>query len=72
MQSEILINVDLDKNHSTDMALTDITDKISQAMDSRLYSAGIFIDLSKAFDTVDPLIILSKLEHYGIRGISLE
>jgi len=60
------------KNHSTDMALIDITDKISQAIDNRLYSAGIFIDLSKAFDTVDHLILLSKLEHYGIRGMPLE
>ena len=53
------------------MALIDITDKISQAIDNRLYSAGIFIDLSKAFDTVDPLISLSKFEHYGIRGMPL-
>ena len=49
------------KNHSTDMALIDITEKISQAVDNRLYSAGIFIDLSKTFDTVDHLILLSKL-----------
>ena len=42
--------MDLEKNHSTDMALIDITDKISQAIDNRLYSAGIFIDLSKVFD----------------------
>ena len=54
------------------MALTDLTDKISQAIDNKLYSAGIFIDLPKSFDTVDHLIILSKLEYYGIRGIPLE
>ena len=35
--------MDLEKYHSTDMALIDLTDKISQAID-RLYSAGIFID----------------------------
>ena len=58
-------------NHSIDMALIDITDKISQGIDNRLYSACIFIDLSKAFDTVDHLILLSKLEHYGIRGMPL-
>ena len=53
------------------MTLIDITDKISQAIDNKLYSAGIFIDLSKAFDMVDHLILLSKLEHYGIRGMPL-
>ena len=51
------------------MALIDITDKISHATDNKLYSAGIFIDPSKAFDTFDHLIMLSKLEHYGISGI---
>ena len=54
------------------MALIDITDKISQALDNRLYSAGIFIDLLKAFDTVDRLIMLSQLTHYGISGNPLE
>ena len=64
--------MDLEKNHSTNMALIDITDKISQAIDNSLYSAGIFIDLSKAFDTNDHLVMLSKLEHYRIHDIRLE
>ena len=58
--------------HSTTQATMLITDKIQRAIEAKLYSCGIFLDLSKAFDTVDHSIILTKLEHYGIRGIANE
>ena len=38
-------------------------------MNNNKYTCGIFIDLKKAFDTVDHSILLSKLHFYGIRGI---
>ena len=59
-------------NHSTCMAVIDMCDKITQALDENKYAAGIFIDLSKAFDTVNHNILLKKLELYGIRGTCLD
>ena len=56
--------------HDTDHAILSIVDKIQKAIEERNYSCGIFLDFSKAFDTVNHKILLSKLEHYGIRGIA--
>ena len=47
-------------------------DKLSYAIDQREYTMGIFIDLSKAFDTMNHEILFDKLEHYEIRGIALK
>ena len=57
--------------NSTAYALTHLYDKISSAIDNKEYTVGIFIDLSKAFDTVDHCILLEKLEYYGIWGSAL-
>ena len=59
------------KNHATSNALTEVIDHI-QSLDEGNYVFGIYIDLKKAFDTVQHQILLYKLQHYGIRGIALE
>ena len=56
--------------HSTIHALLLPTDKIQKAIDKGTYSCGIFLDLCKAFDTVNHNILLTKLEYYGIRGVA--
>ena len=57
-------------NHSTYMAVVDIINDISKAIDYDMNTVGIFMDLSKAFDTIDHNILLAELYHYGFRGVS--
>ena len=57
--------------HSTSIALMILVDKITKALHSGDYVLGVFIDFSKAFDTVNHEILLRKLHHYGIRGTAL-
>ena len=57
------------KKHSTNPALIEITESIRNALDNKKYACGIFIDLQKAFDTVNHYILINKLNYYGIRGV---
>ena len=58
--------------HSTYMAIMQLVDEITNAVERNETSLGIFLDLSKALDTIDHKILLHKLEYNGFRGIVLE
>ena len=55
---------------STSMALLELTEEITSALDQKKCIIGVFIDLKKAFDTLDHNLLLKKLEAYGIRCVA--
>ena len=60
------------KQHSTEHAILEGVDRIGSAMDNGNNPIAIFVDLSKAFDTLDHQILLSKLQYYRIKDINLQ
>ena len=56
------------KNNSTKQAIMEITDNLKASIDSNFVSCGLFLDFSKAFDTVNHQILVDKLYKYGVRG----
>ena len=59
------------KHHSTKLAALEFTDRIEKEMDTKKLPFSIFLALSKAFDTLDHSVLLSKLQYYGIRDTAL-
>ena len=58
--------------HSTELAALEITDIIMKDLDDGKLPIGVFLDLSKAFDTLDHNILINKLSHYGIKNTELD
>ncbi len=56
------------KQMSTSLAIIELVEEITNSLDNHEATVGVFIDLKKAFDTVDHSILIEKLYHYGIRG----
>jgi hypothetical protein len=60
------------KNHSTSMAVSSFVEHLYDILENQKFAIATFLDLSKAFDLVDHTLLLHKLSHYGIRGITLD
>ena len=57
-------------NTSTSHAILELVEEITNCLDNNKYYIGVFIDLKKAFDTVDHDVLATKFYFYSVRGIA--
>ena len=60
------------ENHSTQYAALELINRIISSMDTGEIPFNIYIDLSKAFDTLDHSILVKKLDYYGVKDTALD
>ena len=60
------------QGHSTELASVELIDRITASLEQKNKPIAIYMDLSKAFDTLDHIILLNKLRYYGIDGVELK
>ena len=65
-----MVNMVLEQVNSTNLALNEMVNMIVNAIDINMFSVGVFIDLRKAFDTVNHGLLIEKFKFYGIRGVA--
>ena len=58
--------------HSTELAAFNIVDNLTYKLDSGLIPINIYLDLSKAFDTLLHDILLDKINYYGVNGVAYD
>ena len=60
------------KGHSTELAALELVDRIGKDLDNKTTPISVFLDLSKAFDTLDHKILITKLKYYGIESNGID